>query len=206
MNKTGTTSLASAFRGLGLRVGDQAIAESLIDCWMERDFKPILAFCESADAFQDIPFSLDYTYQAVDQAFPGSKFILTVRDSPQVWFQSLVRFHAHMFGAGRTPTAEDLARAGYRYEGWALKAVQAMFPSSGDLLYDEDHLLARYRAHNERIRRYFRSRPEDLLELNLRCERSMDRLCAFLGLPQTGEPMPWVNRGSGVLSRDLSPT
>lgn len=194
LNKTGTTSLALALRRLGLRVGDQDVAELLIDSWMERDFAPIIAHCASADAFQDIPFSLDYTYQAVDQAFPGSKFILTVRESPEAWFQSLVRFHSRMFGNGRLPTAADLRAARYRYEGWVLKAVQSMFSVAEESLYDERLLVGRYREHNEMIRRYFWARPGDLLELDLRQDDSMQRLCEFLGLPAAEEKMPWVNR------------
>jgi hypothetical protein len=191
LNKTGTTSLAAALGNLGFRLGDQPSAELLIDSWAVREFDPIVSYCRDADAFQDVPFSLDYTYQAVDQAFPGSKFILTVRESPEVWFRSLVEFHARMFGGGRTPTAADLARADYRYQGWALKTVKSMFSLSEEPLYDEARLISRYREHNEMIRRYFWSRPDDLLELDLREEDSMDRLCAFLGVEPTGEPMPW---------------
>lgn len=82
-NKTGTTSLRAALTILGYRIGRQRDAEALIEDWGRRDFRRLVAYCHTADAFQDVPFSHDYTFQAVDAAFPGSKFILTVRDSPE---------------------------------------------------------------------------------------------------------------------------
>src|SRR5207248_6822925 len=107
-NKTGTTSMAAALAQLGYKVGEQSVAELLIKDWSRRDFRRIVRYCASADAFQDIPFSLDYTYQAVDCAYPGSKFILTVRSSGDEWYASLIRFHTKIIGKNRLPTAADL--------------------------------------------------------------------------------------------------
>lgn len=67
-NKTGTTSIAGALKDAGFVVGCQQQAELLIDDWINRDFREIIKYCKSADAFQDIPFSLPYTYQAVDRS------------------------------------------------------------------------------------------------------------------------------------------
>lgn len=78
-NKTGTTSLKKALSEFGYLIGDQRAAERLIDAYAIRDFGPIMSYCETAEAFQDVPFSWPYTYVVLDQAFPNSKFILTVR-------------------------------------------------------------------------------------------------------------------------------
>src|SRR5690606_4675563 len=91
-NKTGTTSLKVALRDLGYSIGSQRAAEHLIEDWGQRDFRRLVKLVSTADAFQDIPFSYDYTFQAMDAAFPGSKFILSIRDSPEQWYESLVRF------------------------------------------------------------------------------------------------------------------
>src|SRR5437763_5861921 len=80
-NKTGTTSLTKAMMELGFITGNQGRAERLIDCYKLRNFKPIIAYCKTAQFFRDVPFSLPFTFIALDVAFPGSKFILTVRDS-----------------------------------------------------------------------------------------------------------------------------
>ena len=118
-NKTGTTSVKVAFKDLGYRVGNQPVAEGFIADWTRRDFSRIIDYCNTADAFQDIPFSLPDTYQSLDAAFPESKFILTVRTNADIWYRSLTTFHAQVFGAGKIPTEDDLARATYRFKGWA---------------------------------------------------------------------------------------
>ncbi|NNK80793.1 MAG: hypothetical protein HKO93_04780, partial [Flavobacteriales bacterium] len=56
-NKTGTTSVEKALIDLGYRMGDQKKALHLIEDYKRREFKPIIRFCKTADAFQDAPFS-----------------------------------------------------------------------------------------------------------------------------------------------------
>jgi hypothetical protein len=59
-NKTGTTSMARAVVSLGFKLGKQSRAERLLEDWGKRDFCRIIRYCKSADAFQDIPFSLRF--------------------------------------------------------------------------------------------------------------------------------------------------
>lgn len=81
LNKTGTTSLKKEMENLGYIVGDKKKGRNMIDFWAKREFKPIIRFCKTAEFFQDAPFSFPYTFIALDQAFPNSKFILLLRDS-----------------------------------------------------------------------------------------------------------------------------
>lgn len=106
-NKTGTTSLKAAMAELQYRVGVQRDAELLIHDWAIRDFRRIVRYCRSAEFFQDVPFSYPYTFIAMDQAFKGSKFILTVRDNPEQWYNSLVKFHSKLFGEGGAHAVEN---------------------------------------------------------------------------------------------------
>ena len=87
-NKTGTTSIKKVLEDLGYRIGDQRTAELLMEDWGKRDLRRLIRYCHTADAFQDVPFSYVYTFQAMDAAFPGSKFILTLRNSYDQWYQS----------------------------------------------------------------------------------------------------------------------
>lgn len=93
LNKTGTSSLEVVLRDLGYRMGNQLVAERMFDRWVTRDFRWLAEFCETADAFQDAPFSFPFTFTYLDQVFPGSKFILTERDSPDQWYDSVVRWN-----------------------------------------------------------------------------------------------------------------
>jgi hypothetical protein len=195
-NKTGTTSVRVAFEQLGYRVGSQPVAEEFITDWACRDFSRIIEYCNTADAFQDIPFSLPDTYQSLDAAFPGSKFILTVRTNSEMWYRSLTTFHAKLFGGGEIPTEEDLARATYRFEGWALLALRAIaaFPE-GDP-YNKDCLIQAYESHNARVQEYFRHRPTGLLTIDVVADGSYQRFCDFLGKPPQGLGFPWEQKSA----------
>ncbi len=94
--------------------------------WAQRKFNNIVSYCKTADAFQDVPFSNDYTYQVMDYAFPNSKFILTVRNSSEEWYESLTQFHAKMIGKNRIPTADDLKQFSYRETGWVWRRLWAL--------------------------------------------------------------------------------
>lgn len=192
-NKTGTTSLEAALASLGYQVGLQARGEMLVHDWARRDFRRLAAFCQTADAFQDVPFSYDYTYQALDMHFPGSKFILTLRASPEEWYESLVRFQMRLFKLDRLPTVEDLKRSEYRYPGflWDTARLRGLDDTN---LYDRDLYIARYLNHNRQIQEYFRHRPEDLLVLDVSAPDAMARLCRFLGIDHQGRTMPHLNR------------
>jgi len=198
-NKTGTTSLALALENLGYRVGDQSAAEELMEDWAIRDFRRLIRYCRSADAFQDVPFSLDYTYQAVDVAFPGSRFVLTVRDSPEQWYESLTGFHTKIVGRGRLPTADDLRDFPYRHTGWLWRQQQLIYGADETTLYDRELYVEQYRRHNESVRDYFRHRPGDLLVLNLAQPSSARALYEFLDVPYLGQAMPHEKRRTSVV-------
>ena len=195
-NKTGTTSLAAALTLLGYKLGAQANGEILIEDWAQRKFQRILDFCQTASAFQDVPFSLPYTYQAIDQAYPNSKFVLTVRTDAEEWFESLTRFQTKIVGKGRLPTAEDLQAFPYRYKGWLWRAHQLIYGINPDSLYSPEIYKARYLTHNQQVTDYFRHRPADLLVINLGEPDVMQRLCTFLGFSGVGLKIPYLNRSA----------
>lgn len=195
-NKTGTTSLEAALRSLGFRMGLQARGEMLMRDWARRDFTRILALCRTADAFQDVPFSCDHTFRVLDEQFPGSKFILTIRDSPEQWYESLVRFHTRIVRKGRLPTADDLKAFHYRYPGYLWDSAQFVYGVDEAALYDREIYISHYRSHNQRVVEYFRNRPDQLLVLNVAERDAMEKLCAFLGVDRQAQAMPYLNRSA----------
>ncbi len=196
-NKTGTTSIEAALNSLGFRMGLQARGEMIRGDCAKRDFTRVIALCRTADAFQDVPFSNNpHTFQAVDASFPGSKFILTLRDSPEQWFDSLVRFHTKIVNKGRIPTAEDLREFEYRYKGYLWEGFVNQYGDDEHLLYDKDVYIASYLEHNRKVTEYFRHRPDDLLVLNVGHTDAMQRLCEFLDVPYRGQTMPHMNRSA----------
>ncbi len=195
-NKTGTTSLAQVLVAMGYVLGDQARAELLLDHWARRDFHAIVDYCKQAEAFQDVPFSIDYTFQIVDYAFPGSKFILSIRNSAQEWYDSLTRFHTLLLGKGRLPTPDDLKQFPYRYPGWLWKAQQLVYGIDESTLYDPDIYMQHYEAHNEKVLDYFKHRPDKLLVLNVAEPTALQRLSDFLQRPIPLSHMPHLNRSA----------
>jgi hypothetical protein len=183
-NKTGTTSLEQLLKSSGYKMGHQAAAELLLHDWARRDFSRVVDLCKAADAFQDIPFSLPYTYQAVDAAFPGSLFILSIRESSSAWYESLVRYHQKLLGVeGRIPTAEELRTFGYQYPGWLLDAQKWIYGVDETSLYDRERYILHYEAHNRNVIEYFRHRQDSLLVLRLDDTDAVQKLVAFLRLP-----------------------
>jgi len=200
-NKTGTTSLAKALSDLGIVVADQRRGEMLLRDWAKRDFRRIVQFCNTAQAFQDVPFSLPYTFQILDIKFPSSKFILTVRDSPEQWYSSLTRFHAKLFGVGRVPNYKDLKSAIYCYPGFMLEANRLIYPTPDDDLYNKEILINHYKSHNESVVQYFRHRPNDLLVINLAEKGAYAKFCKFIGKPSTRQDFARLNKTEDIQVR-----
>jgi hypothetical protein len=192
-NKTGTTSIGRALSSLGFKLGSQPEAELLLQDWALRDFTRIVKYCQKYDSFQDIPFSLDYTYQVMDYVFPDSKFILTVRSSSQEWYESLVRFHTQGVGKHRLPTADDLKEHPFRKKGWLWRSQQLIYGIDENSLYDKDIYIQHYEAHNKKVMEYFRYRPNDLLVLNVADSDAIKSLGRFLGVSTKNFTMPHLN-------------
>ncbi len=193
--KTGTSSLERALSDLGYKMGDQATGELLIFDWAQRDFEKIIAFCKKSDAFQDSPFCLPYTYIPLDQAFRGSKFILTVRSSTEEWYSSLMRFHSKVFADGeRVPSTDDYKKSEYRFKGYSWEARILMFDITEDNPNDKEVLTVAYERHNESVIEYFRHRSNDLLVLNVAHHDAYEKLCAFLNKAPLYDKFPWENK------------
>lgn len=193
-NKTGTTSLKIALKELGYIVGGQRKAERLLEAYKRRNFKPFVEFCKAAEAFQDVPFSWPYTYVVMDQAFPESKFILTVRDSAEEHYQSWIRHQSQRLGLDRLPTPEELKQDEYVYPGWSYEAKHAVQPRKDNDLYNREAFIQLYERHNEQVKTYFAHRPNDLLVLNVGDPDAYQDLCAFLDKKPMRDTMPWKNK------------
>jgi hypothetical protein len=196
LNKTGTTSWAQAMTDLGYLVGNERAAEIFLDDWVEKKYSRIYRFCRSAQAFQDVPFSLPGMYLKLHQKFPDSRFILTVRDSAQQWYQSVVRFHAKAWSAPGhcPPTPGDLENAVYVYRGWPAVFCRQVFQTPIEDPYNRDMLLKFYRNYTDSICEYFSTYPDAFLQINVAAPGALKKMCGFLDTPYPGGEFPWKNR------------
>jgi hypothetical protein len=194
-NKTGTTSMHKAFEELGFVVGYQKEAELLIEDYFKNDYKRIIKYCKKAEVFQDVPFSMKDTYKTLDKEFPNSKFILTIRDNSDQWYNSLTKFHTKLFGNGNIPTWEDLKNAEYIYKGWIYNNfINNYGLTEMDNPYDKDILITHYEKHNQDIINYFKGRPDDLLIINLSEKDTYLKFCNFIGVVPKRKTFPWENK------------
>ena len=192
-NKTGTTSMMVLFEELGYIVGDQATAESLIRDYANGDYRRLLEYCDSAEVFQDAPFSWPDTYRHLYEKYPDAKYILTERDTAEQWFNSLVSYHQKIVGCAGRPTVKDLKECKYRWSGFLWEAQQAVYGATEETLYDELLYTGNYKNHCESIKTFF-SNKENFLAINLANEKAADRLAGFLDIDPETFVIPHVNK------------
>jgi hypothetical protein len=123
----------------------------------------------SYDAFQDNPWPI--LFRDLDAAFPGSKFIMTRRDSDS-WIKSVVRH----FGSTPHPMQQWIYGVSY--------------PNGNEKIF-----LDRYHRHEEEVLAYFSHRPQDLLVLDIESEDLWSPLAGFLSLRKPTIPFPHTNKG-----------
>jgi len=193
-NKTGTTSLELLFRDLGYIVGNQREAELLMHSYNKREFQPIINYCKSAQVFQDVPFSLHETFMHMDKKYPQSLFILTLRDSPGQWYDSLVKFHSKLFGQGDVPSSKQLKDCSYVSEGWVWNNHKSIYNTPENDPYHRETFINYYNVHNTSIIDYFSKRPEKLLTINLADQNSFSEFCEFLNIETNQKKFPWENQ------------
>lgn len=174
-HKTGTTSIGKALEALGLRnvhgaglvrkeMGDIKMMELLF----KKDYRIFLQLVQQFDSFNDNPWFK--IYKELDQAFPGSKFILTYREDEE-WIQSVNRY----FGASTS-----------RMRWWIY--------GRGCPKGNNDKYLRIYQKHNQEVKHYFLNRPNDLLILPLNAQNKMKLLTTFLDHPAVSLEFPHENK------------
>jgi hypothetical protein len=169
--KTGTSSLREALELLGYNavhggpLETMKLVQEAIDAG-----EPMLSRLDpSYNAFADV-FGITYYFYLADVQYPGSRFILTVRDLDE-WLDSRRR---------HTERNRKLRAAG-RYRGDLLEV-------------DLEAWEAEYRRHEAIVRSYFADRPDDLLVYDLTAGEGWEPLCRFLGHPVPDAPFPRANR------------
>ncbi len=194
-NKTSTSSLRVALEEYGFIVRRYGPCAVLINEWYQRKFTNIINLCYAAQLFIDVPFCLPYTFIVLDQYFPNSKFILTVRDNPEQWYNSLINFHTKLWGNGNIPSPQQLKNADLLYKGWAWDMMRASFPEApSDDPYQKNILIDSYNRHIKSAKDYFSSHKDKLLIINVSAENSYLELCDFLHLKPLREKFPWINK------------
>ena len=125
------------------------------------------------------PSGLGRNFVRLDEQYPGSRFVLTVRpvdawiDSRRRHVENNIRLHA----AGE-------------YDG-------------SFLVIDEAAWRDEWAAHTAAVRAYFAGR-NDFLEIDITTDPRWEPLCRLLGVPEPEVAFPWVNRHKAVPAPDTT--
>lgn len=173
LHKTATSSLHMALKLMGFDSGHWETGSWAKAIWMEMKAGRS-ATLEKSYALSDLPIPL--LYRELDKAYPGSRFILTVRDE-SAWLES-VRNHF----SDRNP---------FRWE-WDVHPFPNRIHKElyGRKTFDADVFLERYRRHNAEVVEYFKHRPKDLLVMQMDKGAGWLQICSFLGKPIPSAPYP----------------
>ena len=171
-HKTGTSSLGHALVRLGYSVLGCRL--DMVHPLRQGDLDAVLGLAGQFDGLQDVPWAA--LYRQLDQAFPGSRFILTEREE-QCWLRSALRH----FDSTDIP-------------------LHAWLYGEGVMRGNEPLYLDRYRRHNQEVKKYFTDRQEDFLVLDLAGGDGWSEVCGFLGDPVPNRAFPHANKGPQSLN------
>jgi Sulfotransferase domain len=181
-HKTATTSLYKALNILGYNAAHWNNAH-----WAKRIYDEMIQVGKSITlerhyALSDLPIAI--LYEQLDKAYPGSKFILTIRDDNK-WLESIRRHWSHNTNPFRHQWDTD------PFSHIIHKEIY------GRRDYNAEIFLKRYKKHNSEVLGYFKHRiydgeSGDLLILDMEKDNTWNKLCKFLNTPTPKMPYPKV--------------
>jgi Sulfotransferase domain len=176
--KSGTTSLHRAAVILGL--SSIHFPEDTTTLRQIRHGDYHLSVMEQCDLICDIP--IPAIFPQLDQAFPGSKFILTCRERDS-WLAS----------QEKAPFNQDSPAPGSLRDFY-----RALLYGVTD--YSRERFRWVYDDHHAKISRYFAgARAKDLLIMDVTAGDGWEKLCGFLGLAVPEQPFPHENRAKDAV-------
>jgi len=180
--KTGTKTLAEIFRCLGKKVSinpnyytnknnnviDHLIINNNIVIPTTNFFNNISYLQDNLnqfDFFHDIPYS--FNYKLIDNQYPESKYIFTIRDENE-WFNSILHYqYVHQFKCH--------------------KYLNILYHHS---IIKEEHkekIIELYKKYNNDVITYFNDKPDKLLIINI-CDKNknenkiIESICKFINV------------------------
>lgn len=173
MMKTGTTTLGECLTSLGF--SHRPYYPKLIRQIDRGDFSRVWDVVDRYESFEDNPWPM--IYSALDDRYPGSKFVLTVRRDTETWWQSMTA-HARRMG----PTAERKIIYGHGY------------PTNRN---KRSHTSA-YEKHNMDVRAHFESREDQFLEVCWETGSTVQEVAEFVGVSAPAAAVvPRLNTAKG---------
>ena len=178
LNKTGTNSLNEALKILGFRSIHYPHDEKTYNELSMGNFK--LSIMDHYDAANDL--SIAPYYSELDQVFPNSKFILTVRDK-QGWLKSNINHWSH-----NKYLYDESIELGYKQK-FGRFVTLATF---GCYQFNASRFSMVYDRHCQNVVDYFGDR---VLVYDICGGQTWEPLCEFLNIDVPEDPFPHSNKG-----------
>lgn len=167
LSKTGTSSLTQALNILGIRSIHFPHDEQTFAELKRGEYRlSVLRDYQSATDTPVSPF-----YAQLDRAWPGSKFILTVRDKAS-WLRSA---EAHWRVLKEGPRANE-----QQFQAYVDFISACVYGCS---YFNAERFSFAYDTHVKNVREYFAGRPDDFLLLDIVGGEGWGPLCDFLEVP-----------------------
>lgn len=128
-------------------------------------------YSDNYDALTDTPVT--FFYKELDELYPGSKFIYTVRDIDN-WLNSCKRHFTKL-----------------KYTGIMPQLQQELYNT---YLFDEEKFKKTYNNHHNDVLNYFKGREKDILIIDITKNKGWNELCGFLDMPVPDKPFPHANK------------
>jgi hypothetical protein len=178
--KTGTSSLHAAFQILNIPSLHNPMDLRLQAYHGEYNFKSEVnwrALCNFGENF----------YKQLDKTYPGSKFILTIRDHAK-WLPSIERQISRSPGWGKFKiqnkwSLNPLMSSMFGGAEWKYHMSNALVRIEifGTCVYNKEQMLAIYQQHYKNVIEYFKDRA-DFLVMNIESGDGWNKLCSFLDI------------------------
>jgi hypothetical protein len=173
LSRTGTRTLNIALSILGYKSVHYPSDSETFTRLMVGNFDIPQISCR--DAVTDVQVAR--YFKQFDKQYPGSKFVLTVRDKVG-WLISTRKHFSKPYISGKHVQAH--------YQKYLLR--MAMFGTVG---WNEELFSDAYDEHVVAVERYFKGREQDLLVMDICAGEGWNVLCPFLGKPIPEEKFPY---------------
>lgn len=176
LSKTGTSSLGEALNILGIKTIHYPFDDTTYKQLTKGDYN--LHLLKQYQGIVDIPVAPYYAQ--LDEAFPGSRFILTVRDL-ESWLRSVDKHW------------ELMMKWWHNYPDFKRFQEFISVAVYGSIAYKKERFEFVYKTHAKNVLDYFNGRSADFLVMDICGGDGWEPLCTFLNVPVPEVPFPHAN-------------
>ncbi|GLB48654.1 sulfotransferase [Neptunitalea lumnitzerae] len=174
LNRTGSSSLGRFFEMLGYKHSFECYGAEKLKIFLN-DKAALKKEMDKFEMHEDWPTA--QVYKLLAEYYPDAKFILTLRDTPEQWFNSLLNTSGQE-AAPFNKTKELIYGYGVITEA------------------QREELIGVYENHIKEVTEFFSNTPERLLILKTSDKNKNDKICDFLNISRVNFDFPHSQKRS----------